>query len=89
MADYFSSRFNKNIWINDHARKSMLKRNVDDVALIEIIENGEIKYHNDDHIWVFKHIENRTDNLICAAIVNKDALIVKTVMIKWELEVKP
>ncbi len=37
-------------------------------------------------MWLFKHIDVRSDNLICAAVIEQDAIIVKTVMINWELE---
>lgn len=32
------------------------------------------------------HIDGRSDNPVCAALVESDAIIVKTVMINWELE---
>jgi len=38
------------------------------------------------NLWVFKHIVGRDDNLICAAVVEETAVVVKTVMINWELE---
>ena len=86
MADFFSHRFNKNVWLTTHARKSMERRQIDESILIEIIEEGQVRHHDNEHLWVFKHISGRTDNLICAAIVEKNALVVKTVMINWELE---
>jgi len=52
------------------------------------------------NVWVTRHaresmlrrkvdadtLKDRADNLICAAVVEQAALIVKTVMINWELE---
>lgn len=37
-------------------------------------------------MWLYSHIDGRQDNLICAAAVESQAVIIKTVMINWELE---
>ena len=86
MADFFSQRFHKNVWITNHARESMEKRNIDKSAIMEIINNGDIKQRDEIHLWVYKHIEGRTDNLICAAVIEQQAVIIVTVMTNWELE---
>ena len=86
MADFFSKRFGKNVWITHHARESMLRRNIDAAALENVIEEGEIKRRDTMNLWVFKRIVGRDDNLICAAVVEQTAVVVKTVMINWELE---
>lgn len=86
MADFFSQRFGKNVWITHHARTSMEKRQIDDATLERVIEEGEIKHRNAIDLWVFKHIDGRSDNLICAAVVEQEAVVIKTVMINWELE---
>lgn len=86
MAGFFSQRFGKNVWITTHARESMQKREIDDATLEQVIEEGDIRRQNDSHMWVYKHIEKRTDNLICAAVVEQEAIVIKTVMINWELE---
>lgn len=86
MADFFSRRFGKNVWITRHARNSMLKREIDDATLERVIEEGEIKRKNDVDMWVYLHIDGRQDNLICAAAVEASAVVIKTVMINWELE---
>jgi len=45
-----------------------------------LIETGKIQYkENIQHAWIFKHYEQREDNLICAAIVMGDTIIIKTV----------
>jgi len=36
-------------------------------------------------MWVFAHIQERADNLICAAVVEQAALVVQRVMVNWEL----
>ena len=86
MADFFSKRFGKNVWVTRHARESMLRRKVDADTLKRLIEEGEVKRRDEASLWVFMHIQDRAVNLICAAVVEQAALIVKTVMINWELE---
>lgn len=86
MADFFSIRFGKNVWVTHHARASMLRRGVDIGRVERVIEEGEIKRRDAMNLWVFKHIEDRADNLICAAVVEQSAVVVKTVMINWKLE---
>ncbi len=42
--------------------------------------------HKDDRrLWVYHELEGRDDNLVCAAVVLEDAVVVKTVMIRWEV----
>lgn len=86
MADFFSKRFGKNVWTTAHARKSMERRDIDDSTLEQVIEHGDIKRQGDNNLWIFRSIEGRSDNLICAAVVEKTAVVVKTVMVNWELE---
>lgn len=86
MANYFSKRFGKNVWVTNHARESMQRRNIDDATLEQVIEEGEIKRRDELNLWVFMHIQERADNLICAAVVEQAAVVVKTVMVNWELE---
>jgi len=74
------------VWVTHHARESMQKRGVGDAVLVNVIEEGDIKRRGDKHLWLFKHVDGRDDNLVCAAVVEGDAMIVKTVMINWELE---
>ena len=88
MADFFSERFGKNVWVTNHARESMLRRNVDMATLLQVIENGAIKRSDEMNMWVFMHIQERDDNLVCAAVVEQAAVVIKTVMINWELEGK-
>lgn len=88
MADFFSERFNKNVRITNHALESMLRRNVDMATLLQVIENGAIKRSDEVNMWVFMHIQERDDNLVCAAVVKQAAVVIKTVMINWELEGK-
>jgi hypothetical protein len=86
MADFFSRRVSKFVWLTSHAKASMLKRAISEDILIEIIERGATHHKDKNHLWCFRQIEGRLDNLICAAIFEADSLIVKTVMINWSLE---
>ena len=86
MADFFSRRFGRKVWVTNHARERMLRRGIDDKTLERVIEDGEVKHRDEMSMWIFAHIPNRTDNLICAAVVKQTALVVKTVMVNWELE---
>jgi hypothetical protein len=64
----------------------MQRRGIDDATLEQVIEEGNVKRRDETSLWVFLHIQGRTDNLICAAVVEETAVVVKTVMINWELE---
>lgn len=64
----------------------MLRRDISEAVLAQVLEEGSIKRHDSAHLWVFQYVIDRADNLICAAVLEKDALIVKTVMVNWELE---
>ena len=64
----------------------MQKREIDNPTIEQVIEEGEVKRSDETNFWVFKQIDGRADNLICAAVTEKAAVIVKTVMINWELE---
>lgn len=62
------------------------RRNIDAATLARVIEEGEIKRRDEVNLWVFTHIQERADNLICAAVVEQTAEVIKTVMVNWELE---
>lgn len=76
MADFFSKRFGKNVWITHHARKSMERRGIDAATLEQVIEEGEIKRRDEVSFWVFKHLPERADNLICAAVVEQAGVVI-------------
>jgi len=44
--------------------------------------------HYCEHGWIYYDFSNRTDNLVCVAIVDKESIIIKTVMINWQLRDK-
>lgn len=86
VVEFHSERFGMDVVVTTHAKESMEKRDVSDATLLFVLENGEVKYKNDAHLWVYMHIEGRSDNLICAAVVIESVVVIKTVMINWELE---
>ena len=81
-----SSRFKGVIHITAHARKRMLERLIDDELLFDLIETGELKFKDNKHAWIAKFYAERDDNLICAAVVIDQAVIVKTVMFHFSFE---
>ncbi len=85
MKSIYSKRFARAVVLTKHARERMSERGVDEKTLLDVLESGECKYKDDCRLWVFKEILGREDNLVCAAIVLEEYLIVKTVMIRWEL----
>jgi len=87
MKSIYSKRFSRAVVLTNHARERMGEREIDEKTVLDVLESGECKYKDDCRLWVFKEILGRDDNLVCAAIVLEDCLIVKTVMIRWELEV--
>ncbi len=48
-----------------------------------LIEKGEYQIKKAPHGWIFHYFSARSDNLICAAIVHEQTIIIKTIMINW------
>lgn len=63
----FSSRFQLSVSITRHARQRMSERNIDDGLLLDLIETGVLRRKDAVHLWLFKHIDDRDDNLLCVA----------------------
>ena len=75
-----SERFGKSIVMTDHARSRMGARAISEALLCDLIETGEVRYKDETRIWIAKHYEGRSDNLICVAAVLETVLVIKTVM---------
>jgi len=43
----WSERFKKNVWLTDHARQAMTKREISESLVYGLVETGSIK-HKDD-----------------------------------------
>lgn len=81
---FFSPRFGKKVWLTNHAIESMAKRKVTLDEVKTLIEEGTYQTQTQSHGWIFRHFPDRADNLVCAAVVNDQTIIVKTVMIDWK-----
>lgn len=75
-----SQRFERWVTVTRHARERMKQRGISEDELVELIELGELRYKDEVRLWAAKPFENRRDNLICAALVLEEQLVVKTVM---------
>ena len=80
-----STRFSAPVIITRHAAERMAVRSVSDALLLRMIDEGGIRYRDDVHLWAWLDVPGRDDNLVCAVLVLEDAVIVKTVMHRWEL----
>jgi hypothetical protein len=76
----------RNIQLTHHVAERMEKRSVTEEMLYDLIETGDIRHKTETDVWIYKHFANREDNLICAAVILNQAVIIKTVMINWKLE---
>lgn len=63
----------------------MVERGISEAAVIDLVETGELKREADQHLFIFKQLPGRHDNLVCAAAVDEAALVIKTVMVNWTL----
>lgn len=81
----FSLRFDREIIITSHAQARMQERELSAEQVLDVIESGMVRQKDGRRMWIFKTMESRRDNLICAAVVMDDRLVVKTVMVNWEL----
>ncbi len=80
-----SIRFNLPVVLTEHAKQRMADRNINADLIIEIIDTGTLKDAGGAHYWLYKHIANRTDNLLCVAAVVDNVVVVKTIMHHWEV----
>ena len=82
----FSTRINKTIVITRHAQMRMIQRSIGADELLDVIDNGDTRFKDAAHLWVYKYLPTRSDNLVCAVLVLEDVLIVKNVMHHFDLE---
>jgi hypothetical protein len=80
-----STRFNRPVFVTRHAAQRMAERQVDEPLLLRVIDEGSLRYSDAVRVWAWLDVPGRDDNLICAALVLDDAVVVKTVMHRWEL----
>lgn len=86
MVNMHSHRYELDMHITRHARERMASRDISESELMQLIELGTAKYKDATHLWLAKHFENRTDNLLSVAAVLETKLVIKTVMhhFAWE-----
>ena len=58
----------------------MAERRIDADTLLDMLDNGTIKFKDETHFWAFKTYRERSDNMLCAAAIEGDFIVVKTVM---------
>ena len=80
-----STRFGLPVLLTEHARLRMTQRNVTASLVLEIIDTGILKHAGNSNYWLYKHLPDRTDNLLCVAAVVDNVVVVKTIMHHWEL----
>ena len=79
-----SARFDLPVVLTEHAKLRMVERNMDAALVLEIIDTGTLKDAGNAHYWLYKHINDRADNLLCVAAVIENAVVIKTIMHHWE-----
>ncbi|KJS40091.1 MAG: hypothetical protein VR70_06700 [Rhodospirillaceae bacterium BRH_c57] len=64
----------------------MAQRGICEGEVRELLETGETRYKDQTHLWIAKAFADRDDNLVCAAVVLEDKLVIKTMMhhFQWE-----
>jgi hypothetical protein len=84
MSTWHSARFAKSVHLTHHALQRMAHRGLDLGAVANLIETGTVKWKDARHCWIFQQTPGRGDNLVCAAVIIDQAIIVKTIMTHWE-----
>ena len=79
-----STRFNLQVVLTEHAYQRMTERHISLEQVLEIIDSGTLKEAGGLHYWLYKHLADRTDNLLCVAAVIDNVVVVKTIMHHWE-----
>ena len=64
----------------------MAEGGIAESELLDLLEDGVTRYKDDARLWIAKEVPGRNDNLVCAAVILEDKLVVKTVMhhFQWE-----
>ncbi|HYN55309.1 MAG TPA: DUF4258 domain-containing protein [Methylotenera sp.] len=72
--------------LSHHAKLRMIERDISEQIIIDLVETGITKSKDDKHLWIYKAYKDRSDNLLCVAVVIESVLVIKTVMHHFELE---
>ena len=79
-----SARFGLPVVFTEHALRRMAERTMSEALVLDIIDTGIVKPADEARLWVYKHVVERHNNLLCVAAVVENALVVKTVRHHWE-----
>jgi len=82
---FHSEKLGKKVWLTNHAIEAMAKRNITMPEVKKLVELGECREMACQHGWIYYEFPERDDNLMCAAVVNEEAIIIKTLMIRWQV----
>ncbi len=82
----YSTRYQRPLILTRHTLKRMAERAITEAELLAVVDTGGTRFKDDTHLWAYKHLAGRADNLICAVLVLEDAVVVKTVMHDFTLE---
>ena len=80
----YSSRFDREVRVTRHARERMTQRGFSEHELLLLLEQGEVRYKDEQRAWIAMAFGNRDDNLVCAPVALEAMLVVKTVMHHFE-----
>ena len=53
----YSHRFKVDIHITRHARERMATRNITESELLELVEQGSVKYKDATRLWIARYFE--------------------------------
>lgn len=84
MSSWESQRFGKQVQLTHHALRRMEERGLSWKTVKNLIETGTVRQKDAEHWWIYQAVDGRSDNLVCAAVLSRQALIVKTLMTHWE-----
>jgi hypothetical protein len=79
-----STRFRRPVVLTRHAQQRMQEREIDAALVLRVIDEGQTRYSDPTRLWAWLQVAGRTDNLLCAVLVLEEAVVVKTVMHRWE-----
>ena len=77
---HWSARFSRLVWLTDHALARAEVRDIPVEVLLDVVETGTLLEKERGQCWIWKSVPGREDNMLCAAALIADAVIVKTVM---------
>ncbi|MBF0192838.1 MAG: DUF4258 domain-containing protein [Magnetococcales bacterium] len=82
--EWSSARFKRPVVLTKHGQARMVEREIPLQMVADLIETGDAIHKDERHLWIVKAFPERSDNLICAAVVMENLLVVKTIMHNWQ-----